>query len=300
MIGSAVTPPRAGDRPSSNYEEALQRLFERLGQLSSLPSAAQRLFEASRNEKSKTDDLVRVIEQDPTLAIRVLRSVNAPYFGLQTPCADLRTAVSLLGFVAIKNLALTVFVARLGQSKSEYKQFSRERLWRHMATTAAVARMISKICRRADPDEAYTAGLLHDLGFLLVDQYLNKQWRQVLDATAAGSELTAAETRLLSFDHAQLGGYLCEQCGLPDRVVTAVAFHHAPDRIGKRERELLDVVVLANFFTSRNGAPAFDGRQACAPTDAVCEGLGLERAQFVEIWRQLRPTLASAEALAAI
>ena len=99
--------------PRTHREKALFRLFDRIGQLSSLSDVANRVLAVADNEASSASDLLGVIESDPTLALRILRNVNSSYFGLANRVVDLKSAISLLGFCEVRNLALTVYVGRL-------------------------------------------------------------------------------------------------------------------------------------------------------------------------------------------
>ncbi len=128
---------------SPQHGDALQRLFQRVGQMSSIPSAAQRVLQVAENQESCAADLLMVVEQDPTLAFRVLRTVNSSCFGLSNDVSDLKTAIAMLGFVEVRNLALTVYVARLCEEAFEYRGFSREKLWQHMVTVGSIARAMA-------------------------------------------------------------------------------------------------------------------------------------------------------------
>ena len=108
----AATPLSESQKPtpatSDDHHKVLIRLFERVGQLSTLPSVAGPVLEVADDEGANIGDLLRVIEGDPTLALRVLRTVNSSYYGLPNRVADLKSAINLLGFREVRNLALTV------------------------------------------------------------------------------------------------------------------------------------------------------------------------------------------------
>lgn len=280
---------------------ALEKLFARIGQLSALPSVVQRVLKVASDGDASAVDLQRVVEQDPTLAIRILRTVNSSYYGLRHDVADLQSAISMLGFVEVRNLALTVYVARLCDEPFQYGAFSREGLWRHMVATGAIARLIARSCHRADPEEAYLTGLLHDVGKVLIEHYMPGPFRQVVDAAAAGKRSYLQEQRLLTFDHADLGAYVAEQSGLPETTCRAIAFHHMPERLQHRDREMLHVLVLANYFATRHGVSSLGvSSDVPPPNDQVLRGLGLRRNQLSEIWEQMEPTLQAADRLTAI
>jgi HD-like signal output (HDOD) protein len=282
------------------HQETLERLFRRIGELSALPSVAQRVVRVASDRQADARDLVQVVEQDPTLAIRILRSVNSSHYGLRSQVTDLQSAIALLGFDEVRNLALTVYVARLSDGGEPYRCFSRANLWKHMVATAVLARMIAATCHRGNPEEAYVVGLLHDVGLLLMEQYLQRQFRQIIDDACDRCTLVKAEFRTLTFDHTDLSAYVAWQSGLSESMCTAIAYHHAPEACRGRDRELLHVLVAANYFAARHGYPALGVATAPRPSDETMRGLGLREPELAAIAAQLADALAAADALANI
>jgi len=285
---------------SEQHHEALERLFQRLGQLSSLPAAAQRISQVAESERSNAADLLQVVGQDPALSVRILRTVNSSFFGIPNEVGDLKTAISMLGFVEVRNLALTIYVARLCEDSSKYRSFSREGLWQHMVAVGTIARTIANIYRRVEPEEAYMAGLLHDVGMLLIDQYMHKPFCQAIDLVSEGIETTEAERRILTFDHTDLGAYVARKSNFPERMAVAIQYHHRPSDYRGRERELLDIVAMANYLASRRGLSSLGISNIAAPDARVCSSLGLHKRHLKAILSELDETLKSAQVLADI
>ena len=285
---------------SSQHSDCLEQLFLRIGQISSLPSVAARILQVADDEESNANDLLQVVGQDPALSIRILRTVNSSYYGMINEVADLQTAISMLGFVEVRKLALTVYVARLCEENTEYLGFSREGLWKHMVVVGSIARMISKLFRRGNPEEAYMTGLLHDIGILLIDQFMHEQLCHVIDLVNDGAETTEAERQILTFDHTDLGAYVATQCNLPEHVVAAIQFHHHPCEYQGQERNLLDIVAISNYLASRKNITALGVANVAPPTDVVCQSLGLQEQQMAIILDELETTINQAEILASI
>jgi HD-like signal output (HDOD) protein len=144
-------------------------------------------------------------------------------------------------------------------------------------------------------------GLLHDVGKLLIEQYMPIYFHSVVDAAIEKKNPIDAEHGLLSFDHADLGAFIAEQSGLSEDVTRVTAFHHRPHKFVHRNRELLDVLILANYFASRHGVSSLGAPDEFAPPDdLVLRGLGLRSDQLADIWAQLKPTLEAADELASI
>jgi len=285
---------------SEQHNEALEKLFQRLGQLSSLPAVAQRILQVADNEESNATDLLEVVGQDPTLSLRILRTVNSSIFGIPNEVADLKTAISMLGFVEVRNLALTVYVARLCEESSNYRSFSREALWKHMVAVGAIARMLANIYRRVEPEEAYLAGLLHDIGMLMIDQYMHDSFCKVIDLVSDGVQTTVAERQILTFDHTDLGAYVTRKSNFPDRIVDAIHFHHRPDDCCNSSQALLNIVAVANYLASHKGLSAMGIHNNAPPTDRICTSLGLDKRGLASIVEELDSALESANVLAGI
>ena len=296
----AQIPTIALNVTSEQHHQALERLFTRVGQLSSLPAVAQRILQVAEDQESNAADLLEVVGQDPTLAIRILRTVNSSYFGIPNQVADLRTAIAMLGFVEVRNLALTVYVARLCDEPSKYRSFSRTALWNHMVAVGTISREIARIYQRVEPEEAYMAGLLHDVGMILIDQYMNKAFRQVVDLVSDGAEVIQAENRVLSFDHTDLGAYVARKSNFPERIITAIQHHHRASEFEGKAQELLRIVAVANYLASFKGLSSLGVSTIPVPDEKLCDSIGLGPRKLQSITDQLDSILESAKVLADI
>jgi putative nucleotidyltransferase with HDIG domain len=292
--------PVARSVKSAEHAESLEKLFSRIGQVSSLPSVANRILQVADDEASNATDLLEVVGQDPALAIRILRTVNSSYYGMTNEVGDLQTAISLLGFVEVNKLALTVYVARLCEEETSYRGFSREGLWNHMVAVGSIAREISKHFGLGNPDEAYMSGLLHDVGLLLIDQYMHEDLCKVIDLANDGMQTTDAEKKILTFDHTDLGAYIAIQCKLPDRIISAIRFHHCPSEFREEERALLDILTVANYLADYKNITSLGVQNVEPPSDEVCSALGLQADQITTVLDDLEDALDQAQVLAGI
>jgi HD-like signal output (HDOD) protein/GGDEF domain-containing protein len=199
----------------------LDCLVAKAGALYSLPAVAMEVLELTNNPKVDVHALKECIENDPALTTKVLRVVNSSLFGISREVSDLNQALALLGTKPLKLLVL-------GFSLPErlFDGVTTEILgwyWRHTLTKAVAAREISETLERPSGDEAFIAGLLQDLGILLLLQELGSPYMQFLEKVRTnGSDLAALETASLGFDHTTLTSRLLEHWGLPQVLVEAV------------------------------------------------------------------------------
>jgi HD-like signal output (HDOD) protein len=286
------------DALAPNRREALERLFVKMEQVAALPTIAQRVLQLTDSDNVRSDELREAIQNDPILVARILRRLNSSYYSLSTKVTDLRTAISLLGFREIRNLALTVCVSRMFETPGHHGTYRREALWEHCVAVGAASRLVARVCGRGVPEEAYIAGLLHDLGIILIDQSLRRHFCNIVSSVGPNAMTCDVENRILSFDHALLGSFVAAKWNLADPVIDAIAYHHASGDYQGPNRDLVYVVAVANYLCSRAGWTSLGVHNVASPPDSVYAGLGLDQISLAIIWDELEPTLERAESLA--
>ncbi len=280
--------------------EALETLFQRLSELSSLPSIALRIIEAAVDEATDAEDLRQLIEKDPALAARIIRIVNSSFYGVRQEVADLKSAIALLGTKQIRNVAITVFVSRQFSPSTNDTTLDRNQLWSHSMAVGAVARLLSKTLNVGDAEEAYLAGLLHDMGLLIVDQHLARHVPKIRATMQEGVSLHVAVRNVLTFDPSQLGAYVAWRSRFPARLVSAIEFHHKPEEYKGEEQDLTDLVAISDYIATRSDAGVLEDAKPVTPSDGVFERLDLHDDRLSHIWSQIDETLAATKAMAAL
>jgi putative nucleotidyltransferase with HDIG domain len=277
---------------------ALERLFGRIGDVISLPTAAHRVLKLTEDEDAPAEQIREALQGDPVLVARLLRRLNSSYYALSRKVVDLKTAISLLGLREIRNLALTVFVSRFYDTNGSHNGYSRQNLWSHSVGVGAAARLVARVCGRAMPEEAYISGLLHDIGLILLDQSLHKHFLRVVDSIDSQTPTHIVENRIFTFDHALLGGFVARKWNFPEQVADAITFHHQPWCYTGPHRDTVYVVAVANYLCSRIGLTSLGVHNVPPPPDEVYAGLGLDQISLAIIWDELDSTLEKATALA--
>ena len=281
-------------------ETLIKRLFSRISEVSTLPTVAVKIIEVANDPTTGAEDLLGAVQFDTALAARIMRTVNSSYYSMQNKVADLKLAITLLGFKEIRNLAMTAYIAQLFKKGSGHGTYTREGLWNHMIGVGIVAQLVADTCQRVPPREAYLAGLLHDLGLILEDQYLNKPFCQVIDLLAEDTPLRDVERKVMGFDHTELGEYVASQWSLPRHLTATIRYHHAPLEYEGEHRDMVFVVALADFFCTVKGVTQLGVRNMQMPTSEIFAALGLSKVHVSQIWNQLDETLKSADVMALI
>ena len=236
----------------ANSNLTLDRLVDRCGQLYSLPAVAMRVLELTESPAVDVRAIKECIENDPALTCKVLRVVNSSLFGLSREVTDLNQAIALLGINPLKLLVLgfslpnELFVGINGDMLRRY--------WHHTLIKAVAAREISQTILGMPGDEAFIAGLLQDLGALVLLQELGENFARFFDAALARStDIGETERATLEFDHATLSARLLARWKLPRALVTAVEAGQSRERIAALpplERPTAQVLLLAELIAS--------------------------------------------------
>lgn len=200
-----------------------------IGFLPAAPSSLIALTAAMARPNSCTQDVAAVVEGDPSLCSKILQLVNSSFFGLARRVSTATEAVTLLGLTNVRSVTLAVEAMNAFKTTSREKQKALEEIRSHSEATAAVAAAIAKRVGLS-PQEAYTLGILHDIGHLVL--------------------LSTEAPEALSIEPELAGAYLLAVWGLPLSMGEAVAYHHAPAQLEHVGIELLDVVHAANHLAS--------------------------------------------------
>jgi HD-like signal output (HDOD) protein/ActR/RegA family two-component response regulator len=231
-------------------EPALRALISRTASLPSTPAIYRELMQMLQKDEVSARQIGIVLAQDMGMTAKVLQLVNSAFFGLCRHITSLEDAVIFLGIDTVKVLALSASAFSCFHA-SGCPRFSIEALQRHSTTVAWMAREIAKSQQAAKPflDDTFVAGLLHDVGQLVLVSNHPEKYTEALSAVAAGDRTIAeAERETFGTTHAEVGGYLLWLWGLPDSVVEAVVFHHSPSQCPSGEFAPLTAVHAAGVL----------------------------------------------------
>ncbi len=238
-------------------QKKIKSIINGIQDLPTLTLVAQKLRDVMEDPLSSAEDAARVIEGDQSLAAKVLSLVNSAYYGIPMEITKISQAVSLLGFRATSQLALTISVINLLDDKEDGK-FKREGLWGHSIGCAVCSQTIAKKAGYPRPEDCFSGGLLHDIGKLVLDQFLHEELLEILELTEKEevSFLEAERTRF-GIDHAIIGEWLARKWKLPLPVVVSIRHHHEPpeerEGFSMSQDEVVDIVRLADAVCRRQG-----------------------------------------------
>lgn len=227
----------------------LDEVLAHVRQLPSLPAVVRELVAALDKEDVNIDELAQGIAKDLSLAARALRVANSPFYGVQHRVASIHDAIVILGFRAVGSLITAASVTGYFNPPPGI-QFDYAGFWRHGIGVALCARHLAREVG-LDPESAFSAGLLHDIGILVLLTSQTKAYAKVLELRKIEDiELEEAERQLLGFDHAQVGEALVRNWRFPEAIVRAAALHRTPSREESpaEPANLADVIHVANIL----------------------------------------------------
>lgn len=224
---------RTADEPS------IEALCEEVGPLVSPPDVFVRVHEVIRSETSSASDFAQVIQQDPSLTARLLRLANSPLIGVRGTVDTITRAVTLVGTQRLYNLALAVSAVS-SFSRLSGDLVNMHTFWKHSVFTGLLAKGMAGACNVLHPERMFVAGLLHDVGFLVLFHRVAPVMQDLL-LTSGGDEtvLHQLERDALGFTHAEVAARLFQTWGLPETLVDAVARHHTYDSDGSVDNKIL-------------------------------------------------------------
>lgn len=247
--------------------------------LPSLPSIIMELQQAVARQDS-SEQIAALISQDPKLTMAVLSLANSPLYGLTSKVESLPRAVTYIGTREISALALGVRLLAMFEENAP-RNFPLTTFWKHSLATAVLAHEIASLCRRSEPERFFTAGLLHDVGRVVLCSNFPDLYAVVMALHQERSTpLNKGELAIFDVDHAMIGGLFFAKWGLPSTIVNSALFHHSPQDCV--DLEGADVVYVANQLATALGIGC-NRVYTMKPGEEVWNRLGLDVEQLTTL-----------------
>ena len=267
--------------------ELRRRIFE-IEHLAAMPQVVWQLLEALNDERTTGDDLEKLIERDMAIATKLLSLANSAYYRRANKVTTIKDAVIVLGFDELRILALGVGLAGIFNLKKSPPGFDGEELWIHCMSVSWMANALAKEADYPSPLEVSVAGLLHDLGKLVLSTQLRDELKSILELVEKGEPYFQAEERL-GLPHALIGYLLSKSWGLPDLQSAVIRDHHDPDASSPFFKPTC-LVYWANELTKRLGYGMCHDARLIDET-AVLVGSGLTVQTIKKVAMQAKKTI---------
>jgi len=270
-------------------KEAIIERLEAIQDLPSLPVIIAKLNSKISNPNSSASDVAKIMEEDPAIMARVLKLVNSSFYANISgePIRNIKHAIVRLGYDSIRNIALTTSVFSAFNPKHA-KIFNRNEFWRYCICTGLIANVLydmSPLDKITIPRDSVTlAGLLHDIGKIILEQFFYDEFTQVLEQSHDNdTPLLDVENELLGMNHNTIGAWLGRKWNLNEDLIACIEFYSHPENAPEKFRKLVDLIHLADYIA--NFKPlGQSGNPSPPPYDEqVWHDLGIDKSEMPEI-----------------
>jgi len=223
--------------------------IKKLKDLTTLSTILTECNNMLKNPNVSASDLAKIIKSDQSISSKVLKLVNSAFYGLSGKVSNISHAIVILGFSTIRNVILSVSVFDFLPKDADLGGFEISKFWEHSTGCAIISKVFAQRLGMKDPEEAFIAGLLHDIGKLAIAKMFRDDFITILKTTHKDKVLILdAEREVLGITHPQIGGILSQQWKLPTTLTEAISFHHNGEKKINNVK-LVSIVHLADIIT---------------------------------------------------
>jgi len=227
-------------------KDNLSRIMRQVKSFPGMPTTAAKLLPLLREPDSSIARIEDLIKYDPGLTANLLKLTNSAYFGLPSRISSVRQAILLLGRKRLLQLVTTMCMSGLMKKPVPGYDLPQGGLWRHSVAVAVAADRLVQSLKITQADEVFTAALLHDIGKMILGDYVQEDLKSIQEMAVKGISFEVAEYMVLGTNHADIGARILKSWSMPEELVHAVAWHHDPDQCQENCR-LSDLVHVANI-----------------------------------------------------
>jgi HD-like signal output (HDOD) protein len=207
--------------------DQLKSLVEKIHGLPTIAKVGMKILELASDPEVSMSALSEAIHQDPSLAARVLKVANSPFYGMPRQVDSLQLALVILGLNEVRTVALGLSLFNVIKTLDSHVTYDRQKFWIHSAGCGIVARILGRKLNFRSEGTDFIVGLLHDMGKIIIDEYFGNEFTQIFKKTqVAKVKMLEAEREFLGASHERIGGWLAEKWRLPDTLCDAIIYHH--------------------------------------------------------------------------
>ncbi|WDN87406.1 hypothetical protein BuS5_00374 [Desulfosarcina sp. BuS5] len=230
--------------------KTILKKLDRIEDLPTLPVIAMEVNKMLRDYNTSIKELSALIKNDQAMTPRILKLVNSSFYGFKSKIANIDRAIILLGFNTISNAIVSVAIIDALSIKGSSDDFDIKNFWEHSVAVAITSRHLAEKSRLCLPEEAFTGGLLHDIGKIILSHYFPSLFKKViLSADENNITFYEAEKKEIPVTHAQIGAIMAHKWKLPDGLADTIKYHHAV-KAGANDINLLMIVHVADFISN--------------------------------------------------
>lgn len=235
-------------------QELVRSAIKSISSIATLPEVTVKIIKTVEDPRSTASKLHQIIAHDPALVTRILKVVNSAFYGLPGQIGSIERAIVLLGLNAVKNISVAASIGQLFRGAKLCEGFTARDLWTHCIGVGVAARDIAKQLKVQYTDEAFLAGMIHDIGLLVSLQTSPEKLRTVCErARGESRDFCELEREIMGVDHQMLGKGLAEHWKFPVSCQQVAGYHHNPSELAESSRTLVHIVNIADALCCQSG-----------------------------------------------
>lgn len=261
----------------------LEALILTIEQIPTLPETATEILALINDDHCSIDTVTKFVERDQALSSQILKYANSPFLGTIHTVSSVKHAIVIIGLDEVKSLLLAFAIHNFFTTTSKDEK-NRKRFWKHSLICSHIANYLARYFQCKCDSAIFISALIHDLGKIIVDQYLHDDFISIVDHIETNTTtFNEAEKALLGLTHYQIGAKLLDQWNLPPQIISQVYYHHSP-WLDDEYQQGSTIIYLANIFTKMAGFPCLDGEKKLEISQFVkSKGMGLVRESGFEL-----------------
>ncbi len=231
----------------------IKQITDKIIGLPTLPTVVSKMIELVDNPKTSAASLANLISTDQALTARILKMANSAYYGFSREIYTVNMAIVVMGFNAVKEMGLSLSVFDVFKDLSAVRHFDIAQYWQHTIGCGVASKMMARRYRYSIAGEAFVAGLLHDIGKIVINQYMHDDFFTIMNRVADNREnLDDVEMEILGTRHGEIGAWLADRWRLPVIISESIRYHHTPWE-AKKNPVLVSIVNVANYLCHATG-----------------------------------------------
>jgi len=229
--------------------DSIKSQVQKIDNLPTLPVIAQEILNITNDSTLSIESIRNVVGKDPAIIAKILSVANSAFFRISVRTTNLNDAMMRIGLNNVKSIAIGLSVLSLLDDRQRTPGYSR--LFNHSLFVGLTARSIAKNLKMSFAEDILIEGLLHDLGYLVLNKYFSDSYKEILKKLEYEKSILDTERDIINCTHADIGYWLAEKWNLSDTVLDSTLYHHTPS-LAKRNEKHVGIVHIADYITANN------------------------------------------------